>query len=93
MKTIQVPVADFKRHLSDYVSQSQHGGTRIVVTKHRKSVAAVVSMEDLRRLESQKQVSGLSAIAGRWPEFEEIESAVHEAVLQRYGDSGRDVSL
>lgn len=93
MKTIEVPVVDFKRHLSDYVSQSQHGGMRIVVTKHRKSVAAVVSMEDLHRLESQDEVTGLCAVVGGWPEFEEIQSAVHEAIEQRYGEPGRDVSL
>ena len=93
MKTIEVPVVDLKSHLSDYIAQSEHGGTRIIVTKHSKSVAALVSMDDLHSLESREQLSGLSAVAGSWPEFEEIESAVHEAIEHRYGERGRDVSF
>lgn len=93
MQTIEVPVVDLKSHLSDYVAQSQHGGIRIIVTKHSKSVAALVSMDDLHRLESREQLFGLHSVAGCWPEFEEIESAVHEAIDHRYGDRGRDVSL
>ena len=93
MKTTEVPVIDFKRHLSDYVARTQHGETRFVVTKHRRSVAAVVSMDDLRRLEAQDKMSGLAAVSGQWSHFEEIETMVREAVDQRNGEKGRDVSL
>ena len=93
MKTLEVPVVDFKRHFSEYVSRTRHGGERVIVTSHHKSVAAVVSMEDLRRLERQDDMAGLRAVAGRWPDFDEIDSAVHEAIEQRSGETGRRVSL
>lgn len=93
MKTTEVPVVDFKRHLSEFVARCRHGDERIVVTKHHKSVVAVVSMEDLRRLKMQDEAGGLQAVIGRWPDFEEIAPAVHEAVDSRYGEAGRNVSI
>ena len=30
MNTLEVPVVDFKRRLSDYVSRSQHNNTRVI---------------------------------------------------------------
>jgi prevent-host-death family protein len=93
MKNIEIPVVDFKRHLSDYVGQSQHGNVRVIVTKHRKPVAAVVSMNDLHLLEAQDATSGLASIAGKWSDFSEVESTLKQVVDARSEERGRDVSF
>ena len=93
MKNIEVPVIDLKRHLSNYVGQSQHGNVRVIVTKHRKPVAAVVSMNDLYMLEAQDATSGLSSIVGKWSDFNEMESSLKQVVDMRSKDGGRDVSF
>ena len=40
-----------KTHLSEYLNRVAYQGERIVVERHGKAVAALVSVEDLRRLE------------------------------------------
>jgi prevent-host-death family protein len=42
---------DAKTHLSDYLNRVAYGGERIVVERHSKPVAALVSVEDLQKLE------------------------------------------
>ena len=93
MKNIKIPVIDFKRNLSDYVGQSQHGNVRVIVTKHRRPVAAVVSMNDLHILEAHDATSGLASIAGKWSHFSEIESSLKQVVDMRSNERGRDVSF
>ena len=93
MKNIEIPVIDFKRHLSDYVGKSQHGNVRVIVTKHRRPVAAVVSMNDLHILEAQDATSGLASIAGKWSHYDEVESSLRQVVGKRSEERGRDVSF
>ena len=41
-----------KTHLSEYLNRVHYGGERIVIERHGKPVAALMSTEDLERLES-----------------------------------------
>jgi prevent-host-death family protein len=41
-----------KTRLSEYLNRVAYGGERIVVERHGKPIAALVSVEDLRRLEA-----------------------------------------
>jgi prevent-host-death family protein len=90
----KVSVADAKSHLSELISRSAHGHERIVITRRNKPVAALVSLDDLQRLEQQDERQGLAAIAGRWPGFEEIAETLDDLPgLRQKGGSGRDVSF
>jgi prevent-host-death family protein len=44
-----------KTHLSEYLNRVRYGGERIVIERHGKPVAALVSTEDLARLESSPE--------------------------------------
>lgn len=44
-----------KTHLSEYLNRVRYGGERIVIERHGKPVAALVSPEDLERLESSPE--------------------------------------
>lgn len=45
-------IHEAKTHLSDYVNRVAYGGERIVLERHGKPIAALVGLEDLRRIES-----------------------------------------
>lgn len=90
----KVTVAEAKSHLSELISRSAHGRERIVITRRNKPVAALVSLDDLRRLEQQEERQGLAAIAGKWQGFEEVAGALEDLPgLRRQGGGGRDVSF
>jgi antitoxin YefM len=49
--TEQVPLADVKNRLSEVVDRLQREHGRVVITKHGKPAAVVLSIEDLESLE------------------------------------------
>jgi prevent-host-death family protein len=48
----RVGARELKTHLSDYLNRATCRGERFLVERHGKSAAALVSVEDLRRLEA-----------------------------------------
>lgn len=51
-----VSVGEARRNLAELVAKVGFGGKRVMLQRHGKPVAAVVSIEDLRRLEELEQV-------------------------------------
>lgn len=63
-----LPVAEIKTHLSEHLREVEHGQP-IVITRHGKAIAALVSVEDLdqlERLRSAGPAGGLVSVAGGW---------------------------
>jgi prevent-host-death family protein len=57
--TSEIPVTQARDELADLVSRVAYGHERIVLTRHSKPVACLVSPEDLARLEAaEREVSG-----------------------------------
>ena len=52
-----VTVADAKNHFSDLLRRAEYGGERVIVERHGKPVAVIVSTDDLKRLEALEDVS------------------------------------
>ena len=89
-----ISVAEAKNHLSEFIARSSHGHERFIITRRDKPVAALVSIDDIRIIEQYEERQGLAAIAGNWPEFEELAGALGDvAEVRRQGGAGRDVSL
>lgn len=57
MSTITVSLTEFKQNLGAMINQASFGGERIVLLSHGKERAALISMDDLRLLESMLQAS------------------------------------
>ncbi|NCC50203.1 MAG: type II toxin-antitoxin system Phd/YefM family antitoxin [Spartobacteria bacterium] len=91
MKTLEVPVAEMKRHFADYIAQSAHAGCRIIVKRRNRPVAALVSLEDYSQLEQFDKRHGLVSLVGKWRGFDEITEDVLSA--RKQGGEGRNVSL
>ena len=89
-----VSVADAKSRLSELIAKSAYGHERFVITRRKKPVAAIVSLDDLRIVEQYEERQGLAAIAGKWPEFEEVAASLDNIdLLRQKGGNGRHVSL
>ena len=54
-------VADFRNQLAEPINRVIYQGERVVLERRGKDVAAVVSMDDLRRLEAMEDASDVKA--------------------------------
>ena len=88
----EIPVAEMKSKLSDFIANVTHGHRSFIITRHSRPVAALVNIENFRMLEQAKEKKGLYEIAGKWRNFDEIRPHVADA-RQRKGNGGRHVSL
>ncbi len=57
----EMPISEARDHLGELVSRVEHAADRVVLTRHGKPVAAVISMDDLRRLEAAEDEADLAA--------------------------------
>ncbi len=88
----EVPVAEIKSHLSEYLAISHNEGKRIIITKRGKPFAAIISIDDLQNLEQLDEKQGLAEIAGKWEHFDEIASSIENVYQSRNKDEHRNVS-
>lgn len=64
----EIPVTQARAELADLINRVVYGGERVVVTRHGKPLVALVSADDLRRLEEgqsageEQVVSSVSAV-------------------------------
>ena len=94
MSVNTVSVAEIKAHISELIARSQHEHERFIITRRNRSVAALVSIEDLRLLEQHQEKQGLAAIAGQWKNFDEVIDGMGDlSSLRDAGGMGRDISL
>ncbi|MET9150169.1 type II toxin-antitoxin system Phd/YefM family antitoxin [Streptomyces griseoflavus] len=53
----EIPVTQARAELADLINRVVYGGERVVVTRHGKPLVALVSADDLRRLEELQEPS------------------------------------
>jgi len=73
-----LPVAEAKATFGECLRQAERGAP-VIVTRHGKTVAAIVSMEDyerLRRLRAAGPEGGLASLAGGWKGSDALVDAV-----------------
>ena len=87
-------VADAKKHLSELMSRVAYNNERFLIERHGKPVAALVSVEDLAKLEREpKGGQGLLAAVGACADFEEWNLMIENIYLKREQAQDRDVDL
>ena len=57
----ELPISEARDHLGEIVAKAEHAQERTVLTRHGKAVAAVISIEDLRELETAEDEADLAA--------------------------------
>lgn len=78
-------VAEAKNRFSEVLRRAEYGGERVVVERHGKPVAAIVSTDDLRRLEATDDQADLRDARAALDEARHAGSVPLEMVLHKYG--------
>jgi len=80
-----IGVAEIKKSFSAVISEVSLKGEHFVIEKKGKPMAALVSVQELQRIEDSKEKEkkkGLLAAIGAWEDFEDLESTV-SAIYER----------
>ncbi len=100
--TATIATAEAKARLSELVNRVIYGDERVVIMRRGKPVAALVSVDDLHRLESPALVETRSAdeaihpimrAFGGWADCTDLDELVKEIYADREAASGREVAL
>ena len=102
--TLSVDTSQMKAQLSEFIGRVAFGRERLLVLRRGKPVAALVSVEDLRRLEITDAAAGASQDAppmhpimrayGGWAESDDLGDAfVAEIYADRLKAVGREIDL
>src|SRR5438477_11962788 len=78
-------VAQAKNHFSDVLRRAQYGGERVIVERHGKPVAAIVSTDDLRQLEAADNTVDLRDAQAALAEAKERGTTPLDTVLRKHG--------
>ena len=78
-------VAQAKNQFSDLLRRAEYGGDRVVVHRRGKPVAAIVSTDDLRRLEALEDAQDVTDAKLALKEAEKQGTIPLEVVLKRHG--------
>ncbi|OLF06345.1 prevent-host-death protein [Actinophytocola xinjiangensis] len=79
----ELPISEARDHLGEVVAKAEHAHERVVLTRHGRAVAAVVSIEDLRALEAAEDAADL--LAAREALASEERRVPHSEVLAELG--------
>ena len=87
-------VADAKKNLSELMSRTAYNNERFLIQRRGKPMAALVSVEDLARLEKDIAApKGLLAAVGALADFDGLDSMIEEIYRQRGHAQDRLVEL
>ncbi len=92
--------ADIKARLSEMIGKVVYGHERLIVLRRGKPVAALVSLQDLRRLEEleaaaakQPNVHPIMRAFGGWADRDDLDALTSEIYEHRAATHGREVDL
>ncbi len=81
---ITVNVAEAKRRLSELMGRVAYKGERFLIKRHKTPMVALVSPDDLARLEREPSPrKGLLAAVGAWAEFDDVDKMVADIYRRR----------
>jgi prevent-host-death family protein len=92
MKDIIISVADFKTHLSRFLSESRKTGNRIIIMNRKKPVATLLPINETMATTAPGN-GGLASLAGAWTDFEEIAEDVMKQYNARKTGKFREISI
>ncbi len=97
----RIGASEAKAHFSELLARAAFAGERFLVERRGKPVAALVGLEDLRRLEGEDgevgpRPRGALALVGAWGDVVddgEIDAMLEDIYAAREEDLGRRVDL
>jgi prevent-host-death family protein len=97
MTTI-ISATEAKRNFSELIGRAAYGHERIIIERKGKPMAAVIGMEDLRRLEAlesraESETHPIMRAFGGWADREDLDELLDEIYTARERALGREVEL
>src|SRR5207302_7202078 len=95
----RVSLAEAKAKLSAVVDDVRRTSRRYLIERHGRPAAAIISVEELERLEASDLLgpspAGALALVGAWGDVEDaaIDAFLNEVLRSRAADTGRPVRL
>ncbi len=95
----RVTAAQAKAQLSELMARVAHGDEQVLIERRGKPLAALVSVDDLERLQHEGATAsrplGALALVGAWSEVgdEWIDAFIADIYARRERDTGRPVEL
>jgi prevent-host-death family protein len=91
----KVSVAEVKKNFSEFLSAAGYGNKGFIITRRGKEIAALIGLKELKVLRSKRdrQLNGLSELAGNWDEGDEFSSEVQKIYKAREDNIGRSVEF
>lgn len=89
--SIEVSLAEAKNHLSELIRQVE-AGEQVVITKHHKPAARLLSEADYERWEKRLAVAGLRTMRERFKEAGLTARELHQASRRRLEDQAERVN-
>ncbi len=87
-------VGEAKKRFSEIMSRVIYKRERFIISRRGKAMAALVSSDDLEKLEKEPCApKGLLAAVGAWADFEEIDQMIDDIYRQREQSKDREVVL
>lgn len=100
--TLTVDTSQMKAQFSEFIGRVTFGRERVLVLRRGKPVAALVSVEDLRRLEVTDQTQAtaekpaehpIMKVYGRWAGPDDWDTVLEEIYADRLASTGREIEL
>ena len=105
MAEVKVSLTDLRQNLAHLINRASYGGDRIVLVSHGEPKAAIIGIEELRRLEQGRagldareerfrlaleRSDRLRSEVGRWQETHQVAAESVEATLARLRENHDD---
>lgn len=100
--TQSVDTSVTKAQLSEFIGRVAYGKERLLVLRRGKPVAALVSVEDLWRLEVSDQTQAtaekpaehpIMKVYGRWAGRDDWDTLLEQIYVDRLASAGREIEL
>ena len=86
-----VSIAKIKSHLSEFLTRSAFNNEKFIISRRNKPIAALVSLDDLRKIEQFDERKGLADLSGKWSDFEEVSDFLEDIESLRMDEVGRKI--
>lgn len=91
-----ISVAEAKSKFSEVIARTIYAGERFVVRRRGKPVAAIVGIDDLKKIQltdSSEDTGTLLAAAEAWADFKDINQVIENIYRSRRKSADRKVTI
>ena len=91
-----IGIAEAKSKFSEVIARTIYAGERFIVRRRGKPVAAIVGIDDLKKIQStdsREDTGTLLAAAEAWADFKDLDRVIEDIYRSRRKSTDRKVTL